>query len=156
MPRPPRIDKNLVSELRDQLEKANETILHLEQLLLLQGGNLYGGLSLTPHQQKVVNMILAANGICTQEKLYAALYDSRHDYQPDPKILREMLRVIRKQLRPHGIEITTAFGKGYIMPNDSRTKLRELAEKHYKSVHLQSPMLWRRSKINSRAIVTGY
>jgi hypothetical protein len=44
-----------------------------------------------------------------------------------PKILRETIRVVRRQLRSYGIEIKTEFGKGYTMPRESKAKLRKLA-----------------------------
>ena len=126
MRRPPS-NEHLIAELRDKLEKANETILQLQQLFLVQSGGLYGSIKLSPNQQTVLIMILAADGICSNESLYTALYGSEQVYQPDRKILREMLRVIRKQLRPHEIEIKNVFGKGYVMPDESKIKLRALA-----------------------------
>ena len=89
-------------------------------------GNLYRGISLTRTQQKMVNLLLAENGVCTKEHLYEVLYTKKQSYKPDLKILREMLRAIRKQLEPNGVEIKTVFGIGYIMPSESKAKLIEL------------------------------
>lgn len=50
----------------------------------------------------------------------------REGHKPNPKILRETIRVIRKQLRSHGVEIKTVFRKGYTMPRESKAKLRKL------------------------------
>jgi DNA-binding winged helix-turn-helix (wHTH) protein len=116
----------LIAELREQLDKANETILQLQQLLQAKSGNLYEGIKLTRNQRTVVDMLLATNGICSKEHLYAALYPSRQAHKPDLQVFRETLRVIRKQLRPHGIDIQTLFGKGYTMPSESKSKLRGL------------------------------
>jgi DNA-binding winged helix-turn-helix (wHTH) protein len=102
-----------------------EKLLQLQQLLQTRSGNLYEGIKLTRNQQTMVDMLLAANVICSKASLYAGLYGST-SYKPDLKILREMIRVIRKQIRPHGIEIRCVFGKGYIIDNKSKTKLREL------------------------------
>jgi DNA-binding winged helix-turn-helix (wHTH) protein len=118
------INDKLIAELRGQLEKANETILQLQQLLQ-QSRNLYEVVKLTRNQRTVVDTLLVTNGICTKENLYAAVYDSKQGHKPDPKILRETLRVIRKQLRPHGIEIKTVFGRGYTIPSESKAKLKE-------------------------------
>ena len=118
--------EKLIIELQDQLDKAEEKIVHLQQLLQPQSENLYVGIKLTRNQETVVDILLATNGICSKERLYAALYLSRQGYKPDPKVLRETVRVIRKQLRPHGIEIKTVFGKGYTMPRASKAKLTEL------------------------------
>jgi DNA-binding response OmpR family regulator len=89
-------------------------------------GNLYRGINLTQNQRKFVNLVLAENGVCTKEHLYDVLYKHKHNYKPDPKILRDLLCAIRKQLRPLGIEVKTVFGVGYIMPPESKSKIIEL------------------------------
>jgi DNA-binding winged helix-turn-helix (wHTH) protein len=121
----PNGDKKLIAELQDKLDKARETILQLQQLLQAKRGDSYEGIKLTPNQRTVVDMLLMVNGICTKENLYAALYGSKQ-YKPDAAIIRETLRVIRKQLRPHGIDIKNVQGKGYTIPSKSKIKLREL------------------------------
>jgi Fe2+ or Zn2+ uptake regulation protein len=120
----PQPNKKLIAELRDQIHKAQETILQLQQILQAQSS--HEGIKLTPNQRTVVDMLLVTNGICTKENLYAELYVSKNGHKPYPKILRETLRVIRKQLKPHAIEIKTVFGKGYTMPRESKIKLNEL------------------------------
>jgi DNA-binding response OmpR family regulator len=47
--------------------------------------------------------------------LYEKLYLSRQGYKPDPKIIHEMLHVIRKKLKPHGINIETVYDTGYTL-----------------------------------------
>jgi DNA-binding response OmpR family regulator len=107
---------------RESKTKLNELFTNLQA----QSGNLYEGIKLTRNQRMVVDMLLVTDGICTKENLYAALYVSKQGHKPDPKTLREMLRVIRRQLSPHAIEIKTVFGKGYTMPRESKAKLKEL------------------------------
>ena len=119
--------ESLLADLFDRLEKVEKKILYLQQLLKAQSRNVYTGIKLTPNQETIVNRLLAANGICSKEQLYEALYLSREGHKPDPKILRETIRVVRKQLRSHGIEIKNEFGKGYTMPRESKAKLRKLA-----------------------------
>ena len=121
----PNGDKKLIAELQDKLDKARETILQLQQLLQAKRENFYEGIKLTPNQRTVIDMLLMVNGICTKENLYAALYGSKQ-YKPDAAIIRETLRVIRKQLRPHGIDIKNVRGKGYTIPSKSKIELREL------------------------------
>ena len=130
-PTSPNRYKKLIAELRDQLEQANETIFRLNQLLKPQSGNLYKGIKLTRIQQTILDLLLASNSICTKESLYAALYDSRQGYKPQPKVIREAIRVVRKQLKPHGIHIMTVFGRGYEMNNENKAKLRESILKCY-------------------------
>ncbi|HEX9587495.1 MAG TPA: hypothetical protein VGA15_07075, partial [Bradyrhizobium sp.] len=54
-------NKKLIAELRDQLNKAQETILQLQQLLQAQSENLHEGIKLTPNQRTVVDMLLVTN-----------------------------------------------------------------------------------------------
>ena len=118
--------ESLLTDLQDRLGKVEKKVLYLQQLLRAQSRNVYPGIKLTPNQETIVNRLLATNGICSQEQLYEALYLSR-EYKPDPKMIRETIRVVRKQLRPHEIKIETLFGKGYTMPRESKAKLRKLA-----------------------------
>jgi Fe2+ or Zn2+ uptake regulation protein len=145
----PQPNKKLIAELRDQLHKAQETILQLQQILQAQSS--HEGIKLTPNQRTVVDMLLVTKGICSNENLYAALYVSKQGHKPDPKILREMLRLIRRQLRPHEIEIKTVFGKGYTMPRESKTKLNEL----FTNLQAQSGNLYEGIKLtrNQRMVV---
>ena len=142
-------DKKLIAELRDQLHKAQETILQLQQILQAQSS--HEGIKLTPNQRTVVDMLLVTNGICSNENLYAALYVSKQGHKPDPKILREMLRLIRRQLKPHAIEIKTVFGKGYTMLRESKIKLNEL----FINLQAQSGNLYEGIKLtrNQRMVV---
>jgi biotin operon repressor/Fe2+ or Zn2+ uptake regulation protein len=144
-------NEKLIAGLRDQLNKAQETILQLQQLLQAQSGNLHEGIKLTPNQRTVVDMLLVTNGICTNENLYAALYVSKQGHKPDPKILDEMLRLIRRQLSPHGIEIKAVFGKGYTMTRESKAKLKEL----FINLQAQSGNLYEGIKLtrNQRTVV---
>ena len=119
--------ESLLKDLQSRLEKVERKILYLQQLWKAQSRNVYPGIKLTPNQETIVNRLLATNGICSKEQLYQALYLSREGPKPDPKILRETIRVVRKQLRPHGIEIKTEFGKGYTMTRESKAKLRKLS-----------------------------
>ena len=117
-----------IAELRNQLQQAQETILQLRQLLQAQGGDLYKGVKLTKNQLTIVDMLFATNGICTKESLYEKLYLSRQGYKPDPKIIHEMLHVIRKKLKPHGINIETVFDAGYTMTSESKARLSGLIQ----------------------------
>jgi Fe2+ or Zn2+ uptake regulation protein len=136
-------NQKLIAELRDQLDKAQARIFQLEQLLHEQRGCLNEDIRLTPTQRKVVEILLRTNGICTKEDLYDTLYVSKQGRKPDPKILREFLRLIRRQLRPRGIEISFVFGKGYIISDEHKHKLnsmlkrlRETGGNHYKGIDL--------------------
>ena len=90
----------------------------------------------TPSQETVVNRLFVTNGVCSKEQLYAEFYLSTESHKPDSKIVRENIRVIRKRLRSHGIEIKTVFGKGYAMPCKSKSKLRKLVAPRGSQVQL--------------------
>ena len=126
MPKSSSANKNLIAELRDQLDQAQATILQLKQLLRTQGRYLHEEIKLSPTQRKVVDILLQTDGISNKEHLYDALYASKQGHAPHPKILREIIRLIRKQLTPHGIEISFVFGKGYTMSDASKHKLNPL------------------------------
>jgi DNA-binding response OmpR family regulator len=117
----------LIAELRDQLDQAQATILQLKQLLRTQGRYSHEEITLTPTQRKVVDILLQTDEISTKEHLYETLYpSSKQGRAPDPKILREIIRLVRKQLKPHGIEITLVAGKGYTMSGVNKDKLNTL------------------------------
>jgi DNA-binding response OmpR family regulator len=119
-------NEKLIAELRDQLDQAQATILELKHLLRAQGRYSSEEIRLTPTQRTVVDILLQTDGISTKEHLYNALYASKQGHLPDPGILREIIRLIRKQLKPHGIEISFVFGKGYIMSDASKNTLNTL------------------------------
>jgi DNA-binding response OmpR family regulator len=116
----------LIAELRDQLDRAQATILQLKQLLRTQGRYPREQITLTPTQRKVVDVLLQTDGISTKEHLYKALYASKQGHAPDPKILREIIRLIRKQLKPREIEINFVTGKGYTISDANKAKLNAL------------------------------
>lgn len=126
MPKSSGTNKKLIAELRDQLDQARATILQLKQLLRTQDRYPHEEITLTPTQRKVVDILLQTNGISSKEHLYEALYASKQGHAPDPKILREIIRLIRKQLKPHGIEISVLLGEGYTMSAASKARLNTL------------------------------
>ena len=127
MPKSSSADKNLIAELRGQLDQAQATIFQLKQLLRTQGRYSHEEITITPTQRKVVDILLQTDGISTKEHLYETLYaSSKQGHAPDPKILREIIRLIRKQLKPHGIEITLVARKGYTMSSVNKDKLNTL------------------------------
>ena len=117
-------NKNLIAELRDQLDQAQATILQLKQLLRTQGRYPQEEFTLTPTQRKLVDILLQTDGISTKEYFYKVLYASKQGHAPDPKILREIIRLVRKQLKPHGIEISY----GNVHTKDIKDSLKD--EKH--------------------------
>jgi len=126
LPKSSSINKNLITELRDQLDQAQETIIQLKQLLRAQSRYPHQEIKFSPAQRKLVDILLRTDGISTKEHLYDALYASKQSRGPDPKILREIIRLIRKQLKPLGIEIRSVFGKGYTISDSSKVKLNTL------------------------------
>ena len=118
--------KKLVAELRDQLEQAHETIFRLNQLLQAQSGNLYKGINLTRNQQTILDILLTTSGVCSNETLYAALYVSRKGRKRRPQVVRNTIRLLRKQLKPLGIDIENIFGRGYFVDTQNKAKLRGL------------------------------
>ena len=70
-----------------------------------------------------MDILLQTDAICTKEHVYKALYASKQGDAPDPKILDQIIYLIRKKLRPHGIEIKFMIDKGYTMSDANKAKL---------------------------------
>jgi DNA-binding response OmpR family regulator len=98
-------------------------------LLRTQGRYPLEEITLTPTQRKVVDIFLQTDGISTKEHLYDALYSSKQGPAPDPKILRQIIHRIRKQLKPRGIELSFVAGKGYTISDADKDKLKILISK---------------------------
>ena len=52
--------------------------------------------------------------------LYAAVWDASADDAPAVKIVDVMVCKLRKKLAPHGIEISTLWGRGFRLPAEAR------------------------------------
>jgi DNA-binding response OmpR family regulator len=117
-----------VSGRRAQLEEAREQIRQLREMLRPSNVTRYRELDLTGTEEAVLQIIVAAQGVCSNEMLFEGLYGSRCETsQPDPTILRIYILRLRRKLGAHGIQIDRVHGRGLFMQPDSKERLRALA-----------------------------
>src|SRR3954447_25963096 len=111
--------------LRAQLEEAREQIRQLCETLRPSNGTRYPELDLTATEAAVLQIIVAAQGVCSRERLFQGLYGSRCETsQPDPRIIGVHLCRLRRKIGAHGIQIGTVHGVGVFMRPESKERLR--------------------------------
>jgi two-component system cell cycle response regulator CtrA len=103
----------------DTLDDAMEWIAQLEKAL---GQTTAYALPLTSAETRILGALHARTGVVTREAVYSLLYSTCND-PPDDRIIDVFLSRIRQKLRPHGIEITTFWGVGWMIDADSRRAL---------------------------------
>src|SRR4051794_4571000 len=114
--------------LHAQLEEAREQIRQLRETLRPSNGTRYRGLHLTASEEAVLQIIVAAQGVCSKERLFQGLYGSRCETsQPDPGIIDLHIFRLRRKLAPHGIQIDRVHGVGVFLRPESKERLRALA-----------------------------
>lgn len=82
---------------------------------------------LTAHEARLFGMLLQRE-TCTKEQLMSALYSLRanDDDEPEIKIIDVYVCKARKKLASFGIEITTIWGRGYMLTEPMKRRAREL------------------------------
>ena len=110
-------------ELRERVRQLEAMIAPVEEVMPLEF------LILTPAEQRLV-AALYSNGRCSKEFLhYACCSDATGSHEQEIKIVDVFVCKARKKLKPYGIEITTLWGQGYLMPKDSKAIIDELKRK---------------------------
>jgi DNA-binding response OmpR family regulator len=107
----------------EEIEHLRFRVTELEKQigLALEPPTVFG---LTKTETEILG-ILIANKYPRRETFMVALYGSRFE-APDDKIIDVLMSRMRKKLTPFGIEITTAWGSGFYMPEPSKARAREL------------------------------
>jgi two-component system cell cycle response regulator CtrA len=72
------------------------------------------------------NEFLLQNKAPRKATFMTALYSLRPEDEIGEKIVDVYICKIRKKLSPMGIEIETSWGKGYLLRDDTKEKLKEL------------------------------
>jgi hypothetical protein len=124
-----------ISELREQLAEARETIRQLqEQLGSTTTRKFYDGISLTRREGVVLNMLMTADSLCSRERLLIGLYGPDAAADHNLNNISVAVCFLRKKLKPHGVEIPPiVYGEGYVMSKESKERLRSLevsADRH--------------------------
>ena len=122
--------------LRDQLEEAHEQIRQLRETVRPSNVTRYRGLDLTRTEQAALQILVTAQGACSNERLFQGLYGSRCEAsQPTSRIISVFICRLRRKLRPHGIEIDTLRGVGLFIRPQSKERLRALALDSHEMSH---------------------
>lgn len=83
-------------------------------------------LGLTVLEARLVGL-LVKKGQATKDQIMHACYGLRGDADmPQAKIIDVFVCKARRKLKRFGIEVTTVWGQGYAMPDESRARCREL------------------------------
>jgi DNA-binding response OmpR family regulator len=77
--------------------------------------------------QAVIFGVLMQNRAPHRETFMQALYGGRTD-PPIDKTLDVLVFQMRRKLLAHGIQIATVWGQGFLMPEASKARARELME----------------------------
>lgn len=107
------------------LETAIERIEQLEEALGL-GFQMHPRYGLSAAHERVLGLLVASPGVATRERMFTALYGMRDDGGPDQKIFDVYISQIRKKLTPHGVNISTVWGRGWFMEAEDKAKVRAM------------------------------
>lgn len=104
--------EDLIDQLRDQISLLRERNRQLENMLAPDTVVAPLEWGLTASEQRVFAH-LTTRDVCTKASLVTALYSTRVDVEPGPKIVDVFVCKMRKKLTPHGVQIETVWGQGY-------------------------------------------
>src|ERR1700733_3368614 len=105
-----------IAALREALSEARETIRQLQKESSNPTTKLYEGIKLTKTERMVLDILVAANGVCSRDRLLNGLYLSQGKECPTEKVINVMICRIRQKVAPHRVDIGTVHGYGYMMP----------------------------------------
>jgi DNA-binding response OmpR family regulator len=103
-------------ELQKQVDELEFRVENLESALNDQGGIYFAGLTAT--EEKVAQLLRKRSpAVVTKQQVMDLLYAFRSDgEQPEIKIVDVYICKIRPKLTAVGINVETAWGRGYFMP----------------------------------------
>lgn len=115
-----------LSAIEEENADLKEKILYLEEMIA--GKEMMPReFRLTAKQEQVV-FALYNRDVLTKENILQALYSDRPNDVPEIKIVDVFVCKIRPKLEPYGIKIDTVWGRGYLMPSESKAELRGMIE----------------------------
>lgn len=88
-------------------------------------------LGLTPGEENMLMALMQSGGaVKSKEQLLAAAYADRYGLgdEPEIKIVDVFVCKLRKKLAPHGIHVETVWGRGYLLPQESRAVIDRMNE----------------------------
>lgn len=116
-----------VGQLTDELDELRETVRQLRAVQFNSEWIPPPAIKLTPYEARIVGCLMGRETFCSFDLLMMALYSDRSSGEmPLDKIVPTFVCKARAKLVPWGIEIRNVWGRGYVMPPDSRERLRAL------------------------------
>lgn len=112
-----------VERLRVENELLRLRVDELEAILLRQ--DLPQSLRLTCKQAQVLSVLMACP-LASKADLMTALYSLNAGDPPDDGVVTVFVTGVRRELRRHGIELRTRWGRGWWLAEDDKAKLRDL------------------------------
>ena len=112
-------------EWADERDQLLERICQLETKLYGAAWEPPSVLGLTGHEVAILQALMAHDRVVSHELLYEATRNAPNasDREVDDKIVCIRISLMRKKMRPFGLHILTAWGRGYQLPSESRDRL---------------------------------
>ncbi|MBN9669930.1 helix-turn-helix domain-containing protein [Roseibium aggregatum] len=110
------------ARLRDLLDVKDARIAELEGLVSDRVVSFPQEWDLSQIQSEMLRFLLKRPG--KKESLHAALYWDRDDGGPDVRNVPVHVCLLRRKLKPHGIEISWLPDRGYFLSDDMKLKIR--------------------------------
>lgn len=117
------IHLNEIARLRAENAELTEKVTQLEKLFI-GPQPLPAELDLSPSEELLVSFLFKHDQ-ATKDQIIHALYAFR-DGPPGDNIISVWVSLARRKLSQHGIEIKTIWGRGFYMPEESKTILRNM------------------------------
>lgn len=116
----------IIENLRDRVAELEEEVRQLRaQTVLTEAYRVPVEWRLTAKEEALA-LAFAKRGTLSKDAVMAALWSPKWDLdgEPSPKLVDVFVHNLRKKLAPHGLKIITQWGRGYVMPDDSRDKMK--------------------------------
>jgi DNA-binding response OmpR family regulator len=111
--------------LRAENDELRERVRQLEEALSPALPPTWD-LPLPAAEARALGVLFRNPGIVTRDSLYVAMCGIGSE--SDSRVVLVRLVSLRRHLRPHGVEIRNAYGKGYFLPPESRARVAALIE----------------------------
>lgn len=126
------MERKLIAAL-EEIKRLTAEVASLRQAVtaLNAAPLIPSGLGLTKCEENLLAALMQAGGaVKSKEQLLAAAYADRYGLgeEPDIKIIDVFVCKLRKKLAPHGIQVETVWGRGYLLPQESRVGIDRMNE----------------------------
>jgi DNA-binding response OmpR family regulator len=121
------VPASMYRAIRERNEELEERMRQMEEIVPDAPPVRFPKLGLTHQQGVLLWLLFCKKGCCDRTWLQRRICETDPSDLFDPlKVLHVQICKLRSKLAPHGITITTHYGRGYELPEDSRKKLKEM------------------------------